>query len=204
MSSVLELLAIIANTIYGVLLARQMRMDFVGIFSIALIVSFGGGTLRDLLIDREVFWIGQWHYSVIVFAIALLTSLVKKIPSRIESWLYFPDALGLGFFSILGAGFALEAGTSPFVAVLLGVVTGTFGGVIGDVICNRIPSLFRPHTRLYASCSFIGCWIFVLLGKTSLAHSAAVWISVAIFILLRLCALRFNWRLPSHDLPVEK
>ena len=93
MIPLLELLAIIANSIYGVLLARQLRMDFVGVFTIAFIVSFGGGTLRDLLIDRDVFWIGQWHYSAIVFALALITSLFRKIPAKIENWLYFPDRI---------------------------------------------------------------------------------------------------------------
>ena len=107
----------------------------------------------------------------------------------------------IGFISLTG--FALEAGTSWFVAVLLGCVTGTFGGVIGDVICNRIPSLFRPNSRLYASCSFIGCWVFIFLETSQLKGPIAVWTGVAVIILLRLFALRFDWRLPGHDPPTE-
>ncbi len=201
MTPILEPLAILATAIYGVLLARQQRMDFVGVFSIALIVSFGGGTLRDLLIDRNpIFWIGQWHYSVMVFAIALVTSLIKRMPARVENWLPIPDALGLGLYSILGTSFALEAGTSWFVASLLGVVTGTFGGVIGDVVCNRIPSLFRPATRLYASCSFAGCWVFLLMQWGGIAESVAQWTGIGVIVTLRLLSLKFDWRLPSHEL----
>ncbi|MGY8643526.1 MAG: trimeric intracellular cation channel family protein [Verrucomicrobiales bacterium] len=175
-------------------------MDFIGVFSIALIVSFGGGTLRDLLLDRHpIFWIGQMHYSVIIFVLALVTSLIKKIPQRIEKWLPVPDALGMAFYSILGTGFALEAGVPWFVAVLLGVVTGTFGGVIGDVVCNRIPSLFRPNSPLYASCSFFGSWVFVLLkNMTTVGDTVATWTGVSVVVLLRLLSLRLNWRLPSH------
>ncbi|NNE91455.1 MAG: trimeric intracellular cation channel family protein [Verrucomicrobiales bacterium] len=205
MIPLLELLAILSTASYGVLLARRQQMDFIGVFSIALIVAFGGGTLRDLLLDRHpIFWVGQWHYPVIVFAVAIVTSLFRKIPAKVEKYLHVPDALGLGFYSILGAGFALEEGTSWFVAALLGVVTGIFGGIFGDVICNRIPSVFRPATRLYATCSFVGCWVFLLLRKVEpLPESVALWSGVVVIVALRLLALKRDWRLPGHEPPVE-
>lgn len=162
MVQLIELLAVISSATFGVLLARRNRLDFVGVLSLALIVAFGGGTLRDLLLDRHpLFWIKHAQYPVIVFVLALVTSFVRRLPASVNKVLYLPDALGLGLFSIVGADYALEAGTSWFVAALLGVVTGTFGGVIGDVICNEVPSLFHS-APLYATCSFVGCWLYIL------------------------------------------
>ena len=198
MIQILELPAIIAGAFYGVLLARSQGMDFVGAFSLALMVAFGGGTLRDLLLDRHpIFWIEHTHYAVIVFAIALVTSVVRRLPSSLERWLNLPDALGLGLFTILGAGFALEKGTPIFVASMLGVVTGIFGGIFGDVVCNRIPSVFRPSSRLYATCSFLGCWVFLGLRELGVDESIAVPSGVVAVILMRLGALRWDWRLPG-------
>ena len=149
MYHIIELSAVIASAVYGVLLARRHDMDFVGVFCLAFVVAFGGGTLRDLFLDRHpLFWIREDHYPVIVFGIALVTSIIPKLTASTERFLSLPDALGLGLFSVAGTSAAIGEGTSWFVASLLGAVTGTFGGVIGDVICNRVPSLFRPRRCL--------------------------------------------------------
>lgn len=197
MVQLIELLAVISSATFGVLLARRNRLDFVGVFSLALIVAFGGGTLRDLFLDRHpLFWIKHAHYPVIVFVLALVTSFVPKLPSSVNKILYLPDALGLGLFSIVGADYALESGTSWFVAALLGVVTGTFGGVIGDVICNQVPSLFRS-APLYATCSFVGCWLYILSGLTPIGAAIRLAVAVAAIVVLRLIAIRWNIQLPE-------
>lgn len=199
MYQLIELMAVISSGAYGVLLARRHQMDFVGVFSLALIVAFGGGTLRDLFLDRHpLFWIREDHYPIIVFALALVISLVPRLPDMIERFLDFPDAVGLGLFSIVGATAAIDAGTSYFVASLLGVVTGTFGGVIGDVVCNRVPSLFGT-APLYATCSFLGCWGLFLLTALSVPDSYSVPIAITFIVLLRLMAIRRNWRLPQLE-----
>ncbi len=163
MFDLIELMAVVTSACYGVLLARQHRMDLVGVFSLAFIVAFGGGTLRDLFLDRHpLFWIREHHYPVIVFILALLTSLIPRLPRSTERYLSVPDALGLGLFTVVGATVAVEVGTSYFIASLLGVVTGTFGGVMGDVVCNRAPRLFGS-APLFATCSFAGCWLLFLL-----------------------------------------
>ncbi|HCS53812.1 trimeric intracellular cation channel family protein [Rubinisphaera sp.] len=196
MYQLIELIAVVSSAIYGVLLARRHGMDLVGVFSLAFMVAFGGGTLRDLFLDRHpLFWIANDHYAVIVFVLAIVTSLIPVLPEKAERWLNLPDALGLGFFSIAGALAAQEAGTSLFIASMLGVVTGTFGGVIADVICNRVPSLFRS-APLYATCSFLGCWLMFLLDACSLPENYSIPIAIAAMVLLRLVALRWDWRLP--------
>ena len=199
MQQIIELLAVISSAVYGVLLARRHQMDFVGVFCLAFVVAFGGGTLRDLFLDRHpLFWIRQHHYPVIVFTIALLTSMLPVIPKWAEDLLNYPDAMGLGLFSVAGAHAALESGTSFFVASLLGAVTGTFGGVIGDVICNRVPSLFRP-APLFATCSFAGCWLYILLSASPLTKELAAPMTIALIVALRLAAISRNWSLPQLD-----
>lgn len=195
----IELLAVIAAGTFGVLLARRKGMDFVGVFSIACMTAFGGGTLRDLCLDRHpLFWIQHDHYPLIVFALALVTSMVRRIPKVVEKALYLPDALGLGLFSVVGAGYATEAGTSWFLAALLGTMTGTFGGVIGDVVCNELPSLFRS-TPLYATCSFLGCWVYLLLASAVSRQIIAITGGISVIVLMRLAALYWNIRLPEFS-----
>ena len=196
MYGVIELLAVIASATYGVLLARRHNMDFVGVFSLAFIAAFGGGTLRDLFLDRHpLFWVREAHYPIIVFGLAVATTVFRRIPDTAERYLGLPDALGLGLFSVAGANAALDSGTSMFNASLFGVITGSFGGVIGDVICNRVPSLFRP-APLFATCSFAGCWLFFLLSAVPAAAPYSAPAAIAAIVVMRLAAIRYNLRLP--------
>jgi len=198
----IELLAVLSSGVFGILLARRKQLDFVGVFSVAFIVTFGGGTLRDVLLDRRpFFWIKHDVYPLLIFGMALVSSLMRRWPRGWEKWLHLPDALGLGLFSIAGASYALTEGTPPFIASLLGVITGTFGGVIGDIVCNEVPHLFRPTTPLYATCSFVGIWAFQLLSLAGADTDVAMWIGVSTTVLLRFIALRFDLRLPATNLP---
>ena len=197
MIPLIEFTAVVVCALYGILRAGRKQLDFVGVAAVAFAVAFGGGTLRDLFLDRHpLFWIANAHYPVWVFFIALFGSLVPRVVARFEKYLVLPDALGLGLFSIVGTAYALESNTSWFVASLLGVITGTAGGVIADVLCNEIPSLFRV-SPLYATCSFFGSWVYILsaaLGLPPVLHTGA---GIAATVALRLLAVRFNISLPA-------
>lgn len=196
MHQLIELAAVVASAVYGGLRARRHNMDFVGVFCLAFVVAFGGGTLRDLCLDRHpLFWIQEHYYPMVVFAIALLISVAARVPRRLETLLSVPDALGLGLFSIAGTNAALEAGTSFFIASLLGTVTGTFGGVIADVICNRVPSLFRP-APLFATCAFAGSWVFIVLSLWPETSRYAAPGGIAVTVVFRLAAIYYGWFLP--------
>lgn len=200
MIQVLELLGVISSALFGVLLARRKGLDFVGAASISLISAFGGGTLRDVLLDRHpLFWIKNPSYPTIVLVVALITSQLRRIPVKLERLLHVPDALGLGLFSIAGTQIALAEGVAPVVAVLFGVMTGSFGGVIGDIACNEVPGLFRPFTPLYATCAFTGAWLLILLRTLHVPDSVASPVSVAFVVLFRLLALQFQIGLRPID-----
>lgn len=201
MLQVLELMAVVAAASFGVLLARSKQLDPVGAITVTFLVSFGGGTLRDLLLGRQpLFWIENEHYAWIVFAIAAVGSVLPGLPRGLDRWLVLPDAIGMALFSIAGAGVAVRHqafAVSPFLASLFGVITGTFGGVLGDIAVNEVPRLFQPTTPLYATCAFAGCWVYLLLRGTALGPEVAMWSGAATVVLLRLAALRWNLRLPG-------
>lgn len=193
MMLVIEVMAVISGAIFGVLMARRKGLDFVGVCTVAFITSFGGGTMRDVLLDRHpLFWIQYAWYPVIVFFVAAVVSLIPRIPANVEKWLAIPDALGLGLFSVVGTEIALEMKVAPFVAVLFGVITGTFGGVIGEIVCNEVPTLFRPRTPLYATCAFLGGWLLIVAKLLKIPDSLGFPGAAASVVVLRLLALRFR------------
>ena len=193
---VIEFLAVVVSALFGVLLAVRKEMDAAGVIAVALIVAFGGGTLRDLLLDRNpLFWIERPHYPLIVFGIGLAASVASHWVVKVERWLLIPDALGMGLFTVVGARYALDSHTSLFLASLFGVITGTFGGVLGDVVCNEVPSLFRP-APLNATCAFAGAWVFLFLHGMPLPPGVASASGTLFILLFRLLAVRFHWSLP--------
>lgn len=191
----LTYLAVIASAISGTLESRKYDMDIVGATTVAFVTAFGGGTLRDLLLGRTpIFWLVDAGLSVTTFMVTLIAFyLVNEVSDKL---LLIPDALGLGFFSILGATYALQMELSLLVAALMGVVTGVFGGILRDVLCNKIPQVFRRETELYATCSFVGTWVFILLVQMQVESSLASWLGTLTVFGLRILAVRFKLTLP--------
>lgn len=197
--SVVEALGIGAFALSGVIEAKKKQMDFVGAFTAAFLTAFGGGTLRDLILDRHpLVWVGQPAYIAAVFVIALLASLNYAwkgrlvTPGRLVGAL---DALGLGLFSAAGTSVALTSGAHPLVAIVMGVVTATFGGVLRDVVCNEIPSIFRT-SQLYATCALLGSIVYMLLQGSALGEAGASAAAIAAAAGLRLLAMRYDIVLP--------
>jgi uncharacterized membrane protein YeiH len=171
-----EIAGLVAFAISGYLEAERRRMDQVGHFALAFVSAFGGGTLRDLLIDRRpLFWIEHHGWVIAVFALALVLPWIARHRARpwVERAVQWPDALGMGLFAATGTGLSLDAGLPPFVAVMMGVITATFGGVILDVLCNEVPRIFR-RTELHATCAFAGGWAMVTLEALDVARPLAV------------------------------
>lgn len=192
----IEAVGVFAFALSGLVEARRRDMDLVGLFVVALVAAFGGGTLRDLLLDRTpLFWIEHDSYAIAILGLSTIFALLPATGRFPPVVLLIADALGLGLFSVAGAGYALEAGTSLFIAALMGTITGTFGGVIRDVLCNELPSLFQ-QTPLYATCAFAGCYFYFLITHLALPGDLAVWITTFGITAFRLAAVRWNWVLP--------
>lgn len=196
---VVEVAGIVAFAISGVIEARHKKMDAVGVFTVAFITAFGGGTLRDLLLDRRpLFWVEHQEYMIVIFIMTLLAiPLLRRVRSVVaERCLVYVDALGLGLFSVTGTSLAQDAGMPMVVCVMMGVITGIFGGVLRDVICNEIPMVFR-RGQLYATCSFFGCWVFLLCNHLAAVQAIALAAGILVTFMMRLAAIHFNLKLPN-------
>lgn len=164
----IEILGIFAFAITGIIEARRKQMDIIGTYSVAMVTAFGGGTLRDLLIGHyPLFWMQNYNYPLFILGLSVISILFLRKSAGFSKPIIFLlgilDALGLGLFSAVGTSYALSAGVFWFNAVLIGVVTGVFGGVLRDIICNEVPVFFK-QSQLYATCSFVGSMVFVILS----------------------------------------
>ncbi|HCN89913.1 MAG TPA: hypothetical protein DIT28_12175 [Oxalobacteraceae bacterium] len=185
---IIEILAILVGAFSGFIEARSKKMDVVGVFTVAFITAFGGGTLRDILLDkRPLFWVAHQEYAILIFVLALIAAplirTLRKIVS--ERLIVVADALGLGLFSIAGVSEALAAGMPIFIASMMGVITGIFGGVLRDIVCNEIPMVLRDG-KPYAICAFAGCWAYLLMQKSGVPPDFSLWFSALLITALRL------------------
>lgn len=195
----IEVIGIFAFALSGIIEARKKGMDLVGVYSVAMITAFGGGTLRDLVLGRQpLFWVEHFWYPVILLVLSLLAGfIVRQVTehARMLTAVLVLDALGLGLFAASGASVADQAGANPFISSLIGVMTGVFGGVFRDIICNEIPFVFR-RTELYATCAFVGAWSYLILDRTVSNPVAAVLCCIFVTFSLRIWAIRYKVRLP--------
>lgn len=193
---ILTYIAVIASAVSGALEARKNELDLVGAITIALATAFGGGTLRDLLLGRiPVFWVLDPGLTIAAFLAGMLSYYrLDRISNRL---FIVVDAIGLGLFSTLGAIYTLQLELSPIIAVLMGVITGIFGGVLRDLFTNRVPNVFRHSTELYATCSFIGTCVFIILVLFKVNRNLASIIGTGVIFFLRLAAVRFRITLPK-------
>jgi uncharacterized membrane protein YeiH len=197
--TVVEAMATIAFALSGLLEAARKRLDAVGVCVVAGLAAFGGGTLRDVLLDRRpVFWVehAAWLWALLGMCIAAMAVLRARHFAPTERAMLWPDALGLGLFSAGGTQLALGQGMPAIVAVLMGVVTAVFGGVLRDIVCNEIPSAFSDH-RPYAVCAFAGGWMLVAALALGVPDSVAVLLAAGTATGLRALALLTDFKLPQ-------
>jgi uncharacterized membrane protein YeiH len=196
---VIESGATLAFAVSGLLEAARKRLDIVGVCMVAGLAAFGGGTLRDVLLDRRpFFWVEHAGWLWVLLALCLGAMLFARARHRVptERAMQWPDALGLGLFSASGTQLALAQDLPAIVAVLMGVVTATFGGVLRDIVCNEIPYAFRDH-RPYAVCAFAGGWVLVAANHLEVPEGVGLVAAAATATGLRVMALVKDLRLPG-------
>lgn len=200
---VIEVGGTLAFAMSGLIEAMRKRMDVVGVFSVAFVSAFGGGTVRDVLLDRRpLFWIQNQEYVWLVLALALTAPLwLKTFQYQLtEKAMELADALGLGLFAISGASIATAAGMPPLVAILMGAITAVFGGVSRDVLCNQIPKVYRDH-RPYTLCAVVGCAVFLGVDAFGFPPPVSMTAGICTATASRLLAVAFGWKLPAWRAP---
>lgn len=181
----------------GALKASEKEMDIVGFVLTATVTGIGGGTLRDLLLGiQPVFWVAHNPYLVICAAVALLTFFLAHQLARRDRWLAWADAVGLATFCIGGASLALAAGASMLVAVVMGVMTACFGGVIRDVLCGEIPMILRRE--IYATAAAAGALTYVTLQALPGWEWAAAAAGFAVALAARGAGILWQLSLPVY------
>jgi uncharacterized membrane protein YeiH len=201
---VLDLVGVAVFAVSGALAAGRKRLDILGVVVLALVTAVGGGTVRDVLLDRHpIFWLADPTYLTVITGSALLTVAVSRVrpPGRRTrgTLLLVADALGLALFSIAGAQVAAAAGLPTPSVVLLGTVTGTAGGVVRDVLSAEIPLVLR-RGNLYASAAIVGVATYRGLEAAGAPPADAGLAGMAVIAALRLAAISWRWQLPEFYL----
>lgn len=193
----LELLGTAAFAVSGALAASRKGMDIFGFCVLALMPAVGGGTIRDIIIDRlPVFWVTDNRYVAVAIIAALVIFFAPhRKPGGRRRLLVWADAMGLALFATLGTKISLQYDTGALVAVMLGVTTAVTGGMIRDVICNEIPLILSRE--IYATAAFAASLAYVLADHLELGDNLTLSIGVATGLAVRGLAILYNWSLPS-------
>jgi uncharacterized membrane protein YeiH len=200
---VLELLGVAVFAISGTLAAGRKRLDWLGVAVIGVVTATGGGTIRDVLLDRHpIFWIANPTYLVVCFAATAVTLVYNRLRIPAFRALVIADALGLAFFTIGGVQIAEMAGLGGLLAVLMGVITGVAGGVIRDVLCAEIPLVLRKG-QLYASAAIGGAALYRGLERLGVAHEPAALTGMAAIVAIRFAAIIWRLELPVVSIEGE-
>lgn len=197
--ALVELLGVLAFAFTGIIEARKKRMDLVGVYAVSMIAAFGGGTIRDLLINHyPLYWIAHSGYALMLLGFAIVSSMLGALfynNAKVNSAFEMLDTLGLGLFSTAGASVAHQAGCDFYISLLLGVVTAVFGGIFRDIVCNEIPKVFKRN-ELYATCALAGSFVFLVGLQVGLNNLTAMLAGSLVTVLLRFIAVRYKIRLP--------
>lgn len=195
--SLITYLGIFVFALTGALKARTYKMDIFGGLVVAFATAYGGGTIRDLLIGiQPVNWINDNVALMLVFAGTAFTFLLKENVKKFNRTIFFTDAAGLGLFTAAGIQIAIRYGLNEMYALIMGVITATFGGLIADIFCNAVPNLFK-RGELYATACALGGIIYLLVRKTSLDANLNLAICVITIIGIRIYSKRKRLMLPE-------
>ena len=189
-------IAITAEAMTAALAAGRRNMDWFGVCLIACVTALGGGTLRDILLDHyPLVWVENPYVLLLVCGAALLTIPLARLVDRLKWPFLLLDALGLVVFTVIGCNIGIEAGVHSIIVIVAGMVTGTAGGILRDVLCNDIPLIFRGE--LYATVSMVTGTIYFLGLTAGLPDNLMIVASIGIGFALRFMALVFKWEMPK-------
>jgi len=190
----ITIIAVVVSSASGVLKAGFKQLDLFGVIMIAIATGLGGGSLRDMLLDRDVFWIRDQVFFIASLASAVILFITARIIAIPPKSFLIPDAAGLATFAIAGTLVSLMFGAPWLVASFMGVMTGTMGGIFRDVLCNEMPIVFQ--SPLYATVSWAGSLLFIGMIYLQLDVTVAAVISGLLIFVARMLAIQFNITLP--------
>ncbi|WP_201616865.1 MULTISPECIES: trimeric intracellular cation channel family protein [Psychrobacter] len=192
----LDMVGVIACAIAGTLLAQHKGFDIAGCILVSMVNAIGGGTLRDMALDRHpLFWMSDLNYVIVITITSLILQIFFHLYHKIDNALKLFDAIGLAAFSVIGFKIALTQGMSPVIAIMMGVWTAIIGGMLRDIICNEIPLVLQRE--IYISASIAGSVTYLLLDSLGMDAGLNEFVMLGVIFAVRMLALRFDWHLPS-------
>ncbi len=205
---IIEVLGTIAFAISGIRLAAAKNFDWFGAYVVGLVTAIGGGTLRDLLLAIPVFWMQSWMYLAVTFLSLVIVIIFRRFLVGGMRTLFLFDAIGLALFVVVGIEKSFGAGFPAWVAIVMGIITGSFGGVTRDILINDEPLFFRKD--IYATACLAGGLVYWLVTLLPDASPVVAQVACAVTVIgLRVAAVHYNWSLPilqvdPKDLPSSK
>lgn len=190
----IEFLGTFAFAISGIRLASAKQFDLFGAFTIGFVTAIGGGTIRDLFLGVTPFWMQNSFYLWCTLAALVFVMIFHNRLIHLNNTIFFFDSIGLGLFVVVGAERTLALGFHPWVAVVMGTITGSFGGMLRDVLINEIPLIFRKD--IYALACVMGGVVFTILYTLQVNMVANEILTAFSVILIRILAVKYHWRLP--------
>lgn len=196
MLEVIFYIAITAEAMTAALAAGRRNMDWFGVCMLACVTALGGGTIRDLFLDHyPLYWVENPYILLLVSGAALVTIAIARFVDRLRWTFLLLDALGLVVFTIVGCKIAIEVGAHPVIVLVSGMVTGIFGGILRDVLCNDVPLVFRGE--LYATVSIVTGAIYYLGVLANIQVDVLVLVAIAVGFPLRVLAIIRKWEMPK-------
>ncbi|MEM1411539.1 MAG: trimeric intracellular cation channel family protein [Pseudomonadota bacterium] len=193
----LALVGVAVFAVSGVLAAARHGLDWMGALVLAALTAIGGGTLRDLLLDRPVFWLDDTRHLWVILVTTALTIAYTRFFQPPHGLLRSADALGLALFAILGAQVAEELGATPMIIVMMGVITGVAGGALRDTLVGEIPLIFRATEAIYSTACVAGIALYLGVQAAGLAREPAMLTGIGAIAVLRIAAIIKKIRLPA-------
>lgn len=192
----LDMVGVIACAIAGTLLAQHKGLDISGCVLVSMVNAIGGGTLRDMALDRHpLFWMTDLNYVIVITATSLILQMFFHLYHKIDNALKLFDAIGLAAFSVIGFKIALTQDMAPLIAIMMGVWTAIIGGLLRDIICNEIPLVLQRE--IYITASIAGSVTYLLLQRLGMDSGINEFIMLFVIFAIRMLALKFDWHLPS-------
>jgi len=192
----LDYVGVAVFAVSGAIVASRKHLDFVAFVFFATMTGVGGGTLRDLLLDVPVFWTRQEGYLVVCFVISVVMWFLSHVAEGWGKPLRWADAIGLSAYCVMGAAKALSVGDAPIVAVLMGICTATFGGVLRDMVAHEPSAILKPE--IYVTAAAVGAGAFVALETVGVGLWPAAAAGFAAALILRAGAILYDWSLPGY------
>lgn len=193
---ILDIIGVVAASAAASMLAKRVGLDVIGAIMVALVGSIGGGTARDLLLDRHpIFWLHQLSYLYVVIIVTVIVQIFYFAFEKLNKPLRLFDAIGLAAFSVIGFNAALSKGMSDPIIILMGVITAVIGGIVRDIICDQIPLVLREE--IYISASIVGGLFYLLLVAADTPIFIREYGTMLVVFTVRMLAIYRGWNLPS-------